>query len=283
MLFQPEIDAIILGRGKFPLKNEYYHVKFHPKIFPGLDYSRIPRDLVEYLFPENRGDSTDELSNADDDQVLINDNDQQPTDNINETTVINNDIEDQIGEFELPIDDGRLKEPSEPRRSRRLAGLYPTQGEAPTSPIASQATYNPRPKVKFDSDYKVFLRDFEKLACGNVSNKLRSRELKSKIEVRDIGDANWILKIQLQRVPGGMWIGQTVYAQKILEASNLWDIPESEWKQTPMIVNWNHDENSTKLTIALLSIGHSDDLTCFYYLSLILVYEGEYLIRRFDQ
>src|SRR5262249_10282311 len=72
--------------------------------------------------------------------------------------------------------------------------------------------------------------------------------LKAHYKMHDIGEANWILKIQIQRIPTGLWLGQSQYTQKILEHCGFWDIPESQWKATPMIASWKNDTSSPSLS-----------------------------------
>jgi hypothetical protein len=71
--------------------------------------------------------------------------------------------------------------------------------------------------------------------------------LKSEFSIKDIGNADWILKIQIKDVTGGKWIGQITYITKILQKYDQWDIPENKWKDTPMSVSWKHDPLSPEL------------------------------------
>lgn len=72
-------------------------------------------------------------------------------------------------------------------------------------------------------------------------------QIQSKFGIKDLGEAEWILKIQIQRFASSMWLGQTAYIEKILREHECWDIAVSKMKATPMEVSWTHDEMDTPL------------------------------------
>ncbi|KAJ3280983.1 hypothetical protein HDU79_011201, partial [Rhizoclosmatium sp. JEL0117] len=41
--------------------------------------------------------------------------------------------------------------------------------------------------------------------------------LKSKFTITENDNANWILKVQIERINGGIWIGQPNYATEVLK------------------------------------------------------------------
>lgn len=73
-------------------------------------------------------------------------------------------------------------------------------------------------------------------------------QIAKEFEITDLGEAKWILKIQV--VPargGGIWIGQKSYIRSILEEEGIWDVPVEKYKDTPMAVNWQTDTLSRPL------------------------------------
>jgi len=79
-------------------------------------------------------------------------------------------------------------------------------------------------------------------AIRAVRDKIRERFL-----TRDERDAEWVLKIQIERASRGIWIGQKLYATTVLKEFGKWDIPESQWQDTPMVCGWKHDFDSPLL------------------------------------
>jgi hypothetical protein len=73
-------------------------------------------------------------------------------------------------------------------------------------------------------------------------------EIRDRFKIKDLGEAKWILKIQVERTEDGIWIGQPSYVTQILKDTNNWDIPESKWKDAPMSVGWEHDDTSPELS-----------------------------------
>ena len=80
-------------------------------------------------------------------------------------------------------------------------------------------------------------------------------ELKSrfhqKYSIKDLGDAKWMLKIQIERMRENgievLWMGQPQYVAKLKDQFNAW-LPVSSRKiTTPMMVSWKHDEASPVL------------------------------------
>lgn len=72
-------------------------------------------------------------------------------------------------------------------------------------------------------------------------------QIKAVFEISDLGEAKWILKIQIKPTQGGIWIGQTNYIRSLLEEEGIWDKDACKWQDSPMIVSWSNDLLSTKL------------------------------------
>lgn len=103
--------------------------------------------------------------------------------------------------------------------------------------------------LKFDDDsgqliiLVVYVDDIL-IASGNPDAIIKVKTLiQAKFGIKDLGEAKWILKIQVKRFEDGVWIGQTNYIEKILREHGIWELPESKWKDTPMVVNWRHDSS----------------------------------------
>jgi len=86
------------------------------------------------------------------------------------------------------------------------------------------------------------------IACAdkNIIKKFKDY-LRTKFDIKDLGDAEWILKIEIHRTAKGLWIGQRNYAEMVLKEFDCWDIPPSKFKENPMLPSWQHDERSPKL------------------------------------
>lgn len=69
-------------------------------------------------------------------------------------------------------------------------------------------------------------------------------ELRKIFKIKDIGDARFALGLQIERVDGGIYVGQLSYTQAILRMAGMEDCQP---KQTPMITDWAHDDNSPEL------------------------------------
>ena len=81
-------------------------------------------------------------------------------------------------------------------------------------------------------------------------NELKSRFHK-KYSIKDLGDAKWMLKIQIERRSENgievLWMGQPQYVAKLQDQFQAW-LPAGNRKiTTPMMVSWRHDENSPVL------------------------------------
>ena len=77
--------------------------------------------------------------------------------------------------------------------------------------------------------------------------------IKSRFKVKDLGEAQWLLKIQIQKFKEGYFMSQTNYTIQTLKEYDLWDIPESSWKDTPMSTTWEHRVESPILDEELTS------------------------------
>ncbi|RKP15543.1 hypothetical protein ROZALSC1DRAFT_26367, partial [Rozella allomycis CSF55] len=68
--------------------------------------------------------------------------------------------------------------------------------------------------------------------------------IKSKFDIKDIGIANWILKIRLVRInQNSIWIGQSQRIHDMLDELDMWDVDLHNLPETPMASNWKHNIN----------------------------------------
>jgi hypothetical protein len=65
--------------------------------------------------------------------------------------------------------------------------------------------------------------------------------LKARFNIKDLGDAKWMLKIQIENLPNAVWQGHITYITTLLKEFGFWDIPETEWEDTPMASTWTRD------------------------------------------
>lgn len=81
--------------------------------------------------------------------------------------------------------------------------------------------------------------------------------LKKRFQIQENGLANWILKIRMERVSGGIWIGQNLKIQDALEYAGF-DMYSGNLPRIPMIVGWKDvdsvllDENQSTFYRSLL-------------------------------
>jgi hypothetical protein len=117
--------------------------------------------------------------------------------------------------------------------------------------------------VKFDVKRKqliiilIYVDDLL-LMCNSrqMLNELK-QIFKERFEIKDMGDAQYILGIQLERFEHGLWMGQPLYAQSILEEADMWSFISSDGTEypintrpTPMTSGWKHDDDSVRLNEA---------------------------------
>ena len=81
-------------------------------------------------------------------------------------------------------------------------------------------------------------------------NELKAR-FHEKYSIKDLGDAKWMLKIQIERMRENgtevLWMGQPQYVAKLQDQFKAW-LPVSSRKiTTPMMVSWKHDDESPVL------------------------------------
>ena len=79
--------------------------------------------------------------------------------------------------------------------------------------------------------------------------------------IKDQGEAKWLLKLQLERRRENdvevLWIGQPLYAEKLVKEFSAWLPKTQRLIGVPMIVSWKHDDESPKLTESEKSIYRS--------------------------
>lgn len=82
-------------------------------------------------------------------------------------------------------------------------------------------------------------------------------EIRNRFAIVDGGEANWVLKIQIERFDDGIFLVQMTYAEEILRKANLWDFEESKEYDTPMMTTWTHDPTSPDLSPVMQKWYHS--------------------------
>jgi hypothetical protein len=85
--------------------------------------------------------------------------------------------------------------------------------------------------------------------------------LKEKFSLTELGDVHHLLGLQVERVNGGIYLGQPRYVSQMLEDL---DMSECSVSPTPMQVGWKHDENSPLLSPAQGKIYHSTVMKAAY-------------------
>jgi len=120
--------------------------------------------------------------------------------------------------------------------------------------------------VKVDPETKeviivlIYVNDLL-LMCNSSKMMAELKEVfKKRFEIKDLGPAQFILGIQLERFEEAIWLGQPLYAREILEEMDMWNKVESlpngkeseipmETRPTPMSVSWIHDDSSPLLDL----------------------------------
>jgi hypothetical protein len=88
-------------------------------------------------------------------------------------------------------------------------------------------------------------------------NELKA-QFHNKYSIKDLGEAKWMLKIQIERMRENdlevLWMGQPQYVEKLQDQFRSW-LPTGNRKiTTPMMVSWKHDNDSPAL------IGHEKSI-----------------------
>jgi hypothetical protein len=70
-------------------------------------------------------------------------------------------------------------------------------------------------------------------------------QIKKRFEVKDMGDAQFVIGLQLERFGDTVYLGQANYTKELLKEADMWDCSE---KTTPMETDWKHDAKSPRLS-----------------------------------
>ena len=98
---------------------------------------------------------------------------------------------------------------------------------------------------KQDSCYiLLYVDDLIIMAPSRKTIQTVKDELRKTFKIKDMGDAKFALGLQIERVNGGIYVGQPSYIQTILRMAGMEDCQP---KPTPMATNWARDDNSPKL------------------------------------
>ena len=90
----------------------------------------------------------------------------------------------------------------------------------------------------------IYVDDMIIASTSKEAVRIFKDEIQDSFAIKDITDDNWILKVQVEHVKGGTWIGLPMYTKKIIAASHRWDTDPSKWRETPMVATWTHDPKS---------------------------------------
>jgi hypothetical protein len=85
--------------------------------------------------------------------------------------------------------------------------------------------------------------------------------LKEKFTITELGAVQHLLGLQVEKVNGGIYLGQPHYVAQILEDL---DMSECSVSPTPMQVGWEHDDKSSLLSPTLGKIYHSTVMKAAY-------------------
>lgn len=81
---------------------------------------------------------------------------------------------------------------------------------------------------------------------AHVITEFKSK-LKTAFPIKELGQVNWLLRIQIERTADQLWFGQPTRTRCILEELHLWDVPESMFAHVPMRKSWKYDPISPLL------------------------------------
>ena len=108
---------------------------------------------------------------------------------------------------------------------------------------------------KFDEEtgkttYVLVYVDDLLLMASDKKLILQMKEMmNTKFKMKDLGEAKHIIGLQYEKIEkDGIYVGQPEYTKTLLENYNMWNIDTRDGsipidtKQTPMVVNWEHDE-----------------------------------------
>ena len=114
-------------------------------------------------------------------------------------------------------------------------------------------------KTKHPVIVLIYVDDMIIASTSKSAVRIFKEDIQTTFTIKDILSDNWILKMQVEHVGGGVWIGLPNYTEKILKASHRWDTDVGKRRSTPMIVNWEHDPHSPPL----------DDTASAWYVSTV--------------
>lgn len=88
----------------------------------------------------------------------------------------------------------------------------------------------------------ILIASNDKSAISRTKAKIRER-----FNIKDMGSAQWILKVQIKKIDEGILLCQSQYVIETLKLFEMWDIPTTKWKDSPMRTDWEHDDSSPQL------------------------------------
>lgn len=103
----------------------------------------------------------------------------------------------------------------------------------------------------------LYVDDVISVTKDSNTAKSFKNEIRSRYAIVDGGEANWVLKIQIQRFEDGIFLSQSTYAEEILKKAKLWDLADVKEYETPLMTTWNHDPNSPELDLERQKWYHS--------------------------
>jgi len=105
------------------------------------------------------------------------------------------------------------------------------------------------------------------LILSNIKSAITETKLliTKRFKIKDLGIAEWILRIQIVRRNKKSWIGLNEYSKTILTTHGFWDIPESKYHDAPMSASWSHSTESPLISDpALITEYHSITMKLMY-------------------
>ena len=86
-------------------------------------------------------------------------------------------------------------------------------------------------------------------------------QIKKHFSIKELGPAKHVLGLVIERTTNGTYLGQPMYAKKILESAGVWNYTP---KLTPLPVNWEHDDKSPLVSKERRDKYHSINMQLMY-------------------
>ena len=90
------------------------------------------------------------------------------------------------------------------------------------------------------------------------------QKMRDKFEMKDLGKAKWLLKIEVVSEDDGIWIGQQSYIENIVQEFDDERMNNSKTRETPMSTTWKHSDDDIPLDKKDHKRYHSVVMKCAY-------------------